>query len=81
MNEQERNTILADYQPLLAHLTEPSDQEEECGHKANEDCMFCSGCDSGCREDLGENDLCSDCRAEPDEENQPAAPEPATPGE
>ena len=33
---------------------------DECGHKVNEDCMICIACGQ-CREDLDENDECSDC--------------------
>ena len=33
---------------------------DECGHKVNEDCLSCISC-GACREDLDENDTCTDC--------------------
>jgi hypothetical protein len=33
---------------------------EDCGHKSNEDCMFCLAC-GRCSEVLNENDVCPDC--------------------
>ena len=34
---------------------------EECQHRPHEDHLICSVCGQ-CREDLDEDDICSDCR-------------------
>jgi len=36
-------------------------QTKNCGHKSNEDCMFCADCGE-CSEELDEDDICPDCR-------------------
>lgn len=33
----------------------------DCDHLGHKDCMFCVACESGCREDLDDDDLCPDC--------------------
>ena len=80
---------LSDYRPLLAHLPNRAPPAELCGcgeancaceHRPHEDCMNCSEC-GACWEDLNDDDTCSGCREEPDEEKQPTPAEPATPGE
>lgn len=37
-------------------------EKDFCQHDDNEDCMFCSSCGAGCREDLDGDDQCPTCQ-------------------